>query len=253
MTITSPLIKVMIESICRASKPLARDFHEINKLRSSRGISSFLQRAQSRSKEIIYDGLMNYRKNCDFLFIDNRDVTIKDDYTGFIAVMDGQANFINAINYFSLSILFLDKKKAIAAVIDAPILQEIFWVEKENGVFMEDPQSHIIPIRNKSKQGLNGAFADCYNIKGSLLNKLLLNGVNVRLMGSALLSFAYVAAERFDALICGSINEHKTAIGKLFLQESRGKVSINDNLLIAGNPNLCDSLEDKLKQTTVAT
>ncbi|WP_339045553.1 inositol monophosphatase family protein [Candidatus Mesenet endosymbiont of Agriotes lineatus] len=247
MTLTSPLIKIMIESIRKASKPLTRDFHEINKLRSPHGINSFLQRAQSRSKEIIYDGLMNYRKNCDFLFVGNQDVTIKDDYTGFITVMDGQANFINAINYFSLSILFLDKKRAVAAVIDAPVLQETFWVEKENGAFMEDPQSHIIPMRIKNKQGLKGAFADCYNVKGSLLNKLLLNGVNVRFMGSVLLSFVYVAAERFDALICGNINEHKTAIGKLFLQESRGKVSINDKLLIASSPDLCNLLENELR------
>lgn len=247
MTITSPLIKMMIESIRKASKPLARDFHEINKLKSSRGISNFLERAQLRSKEIVCDGLMSYRKNCDFLFVGNKDVTVKDDYTGFIIVMDGQANFINAINYFALSILFLDNKKAIAAVIDAPILQETFWVEQGKGAFMEDPQSHNIPMRIKSKQGLKGAFVDCYNIKGSLLNKFLLNGVSVRLIGSVILSFVYVAAERFDALVCGNINEHKTTIGKLFLQESKGKVSINDKLLIASNPSLCNLLENKLR------
>ncbi len=247
MTITSPLINVMLQSIRKASRALARDFHEVNKLQSPYGVGNFIKNAQLHSRKIIYDCLCDYRQGYGFLFDEGADTAAKDDYTWFISVLDSQVNFTSTITYFALSICLIYKDRVVAAVVDAPALQETFWVGEGLGAFIEDPQSRHIKMRINNKQSLRGAYIDCYNVNGNLHDKLLLNGVQMRCMGSVSLSFAYLAAGRFDALVCSNINKYKAAMGKLFLQESRGKITIdNNNLLIASNLVLHDILVNEL-------
>ncbi|GAT75846.1 inositol monophosphatase, partial [Ehrlichia ruminantium] len=49
----------------------------------------------------------------------------------------------------------------------------------------------------------------------------------------------------YDALVYSNVNKYQAAIGKLFVEESKGKVMCSDGLFIASNFTLCDYLARK--------
>ncbi|MGL9732607.1 MAG: inositol monophosphatase family protein [Wolbachia sp.] len=228
MSISSPRINVMLDSVRSASKQLMRDFNElqISNIKSA----DFINKTYLRCKQNIYNHLHDYKQNYDFIFEDNIDQEIKaDTYTWFIMPIESRENFSNCIVYFAVSICLIHKNKVITAVINAPALRETFWAEEKKGAFLEDFRSRHIKMRMKSRE------SGLIDVSDNLLNKLLPNNSNVRSIGSTVLGFAYLAAGRYSGIIYSGVNKYKALLGKLFLQESSGRLRENNGLIIAGD------------------
>lgn len=84
-------------------------------------------------------------------------------------------------------------------------------------------------MRVKSREG------GLIDVSGNLLNKLLPGSSNVRSIGSTILGFAYLAAGRHRGIVYSGINKYKTSLGRLFLQESGGRLMEDKGLIIAGD------------------
>ncbi|APR99105.1 inositol monophosphatase family protein [Wolbachia endosymbiont of Folsomia candida] len=230
MSISSPRINVMLESVRSASKHLMRDFNElqISNVKSA----DFINKTYSKSKQIIYDCLHAYKEDYGFIFEDDIDQEIENDgYTWFVTPIEGRENFSGCIVYFAVSVCLIHKNKVVAAVIDAPALRETFWAEEKKGAFLEDFRSRHIKMRMKSREG------GVIDVSGSLLGKLLPKSSDVRSIGSTALGFAYLAAGRHSGIIYSGVNQYKTLIGKLFIQESGGRLIENNGLIVAGDIN----------------
>lgn len=222
MSISSPRINVMLDAARYASKSIMRDFNElqISNVKSA----DFVNKTYLRSKETICNMLGNYKQDYGFIFED--DATQDSNYSWLIMPIEGKENFASCIVYFAISICLIHKNRVVAAVIDAPALRETFWVEEKKGAFLEDARSRHIKIRMKIREeGL-------IDVSSNLLNKLPLQ--NVRSLGSTTLGFAYLAAGRYNGVIYSDIGEYKTSLGKLFLQESGGRLTENNEFVIAG-------------------
>lgn len=231
MSISSPRINVMLDSVRSASRQLMRDFNEIQI--SNVKSADFTNKTYLRSKEAIYSFLRDYKRDYGFICEDDTDQEIKDnDYTWFVMPIEGKENFASCIVYFSVSVCLVHKGKVVAAVVDAPAFRETFWVEDKKGAFLEDSRSRYIKMRVKSREeGL-------VDVSGNLLSKLLPGNANVRSIGSTILGFAYLAAGRYNGVIYSGVNQYKALIGKLFLQESYGRLTEENGLITAGNLNL---------------
>ncbi|OEY86606.1 inositol monophosphatase [Wolbachia pipientis] len=226
MSILSPRIDAMLDSIRRASRQVMRDFNElqISNVKSA----DFINKTYSRSKETIYTTLYNYRKDYQIVSEDDDFTINEEDYTWLTIPIEGRTNFINCIVYFTISVCLLHKNKVIAAAVDAPALRETFWAEEKRGAFFEDSRSRCIKMRVKNREeGL-------IDVSGNLLNKLSIT--NVCSLGSTVLGFTYLAAGRHRGIIYdGSTNKYKILLGGLFLQEScGGKVREDNGLVTAG-------------------
>ncbi|QOD37952.1 inositol monophosphatase family protein [Candidatus Wolbachia massiliensis] len=228
MSILSPRINVMLDSVRSASKQLMRDFNELQI--SSIKSADFVNKTYSKSKQTIYNCLHDYRQDYDFIFEDDTDQKIKNEgYAWFIMPIEGRENFSSCMVYFAVSVCLIHKNKVVAAVIDAPALRETFWAEEKKGAFLEDFRSRCIKMRMKSRgEGL-------VDVSGNLLNKLLPGNSNVRSIGSTVLGFAYLAAGRYGGIVYSEVNQYKTLLGRLFLQESTGRLMEDNGLIIAGN------------------
>ncbi|WP_341808379.1 inositol monophosphatase family protein [Wolbachia endosymbiont (group E) of Neria commutata] len=228
MSISSPRINVMLDSVRSASKKLMRDFNElqISNIKSA----DFINKTYLKSQETIYSGLRDYKKDYGFIFEDDADQEIKDnDYTWFVMPIEGRENFSSCIVYFAVSVCLIHKNKVVAAVIDAPALRETFWAEEKKGAFLEDFRSRNIKMRVKSREG------GVIDVSGNLLSKLLPGNSNLRSIGSTVLGFAYLSAGRYSGIIYSGINKYKAILGKLFLQESNGRLTENNGLITAGD------------------
>ncbi|MGL9717410.1 MAG: inositol monophosphatase family protein [Wolbachia sp.] len=228
MSISSPRINVMLDSVRSASKQLMRDFNElqISNVKSA----DFINKTYSRSKQTIYDCLYDYKRDCGFIFEDDTTQEVKDDtYTWFIMPIESRENFSSCMVYFAVSICLVHKNKVVAAVIDAPALRETFWAEEKKGAFLEDSRSRHIKMRVKSREG------GLIDVGSNLLNKLLPGNSNVRSIGSTALGFAYLAAGRYSGIVYSGVNKYKALLGKLFLQESGGRLMEDNGLIVAGD------------------
>lgn len=228
MSISSPRINVMLDSVRSASRQLMRDFNElqISNVKSA----DFINKTYSKSKQTIYDCLHDYKRDYGFISEDDTDQEVKDDtYTWFIMPIEGKENFSSCMVYFAVSVCLIHKNKVVAAVIDAPALRETFWAEEKKGAFLEDFRSRYIKMRVKNREG------GLIDVSGNLLNKLLPGNSNVRSIGSTILGFAYLAAGRNRGTVYSGVNKYKALLGRLFLQESGGRLTEDNGLIIAGD------------------
>lgn len=221
MSISSPRINVMLDAARYASKSIMRDFNElqISNVKSA----DFVNKTYLRSKQTICNMLGNYKQDYGFIFEDQDQ---DSNYSWFVSPIESKENFASCIVYFAISICLIHKNRVVAAVVEAPALRETFWAEEKKGAFLEDARSRHIKMRMTIREeGL-------IDVSSNLLNKLPLQ--NVRSLGSTTLGFAYLAAGRYNGVIYSGIGEYKTSLGKLFLQESGGKITENNELVIAG-------------------
>ncbi len=218
----------MLDSVRSASRQLMRDFNElqISNVKSA----DFINKTYSKSKQTIYDCLHDYKRDYGFISEDDTDQEVKDDtYTWFIMPIEGKENFSSCMVYFAVSVCLIHKNKVVAAVIDAPALRETFWAEEKKGAFLEDFRSRYIKMRVKNREG------GLIDVSGNLLNKLLPGNSNVRSIGSTILGFAYLAAGRHRGTVYSGVNKYKALLGRLFLQESGGRLTEDNGLIIAGD------------------
>ncbi len=238
----------MLQCVRKASNALIRDFNElqVSQLKSS----SFIESAYSRSAKIIRDGLYNYKNDSNFVFEGDAESEINSDYSWFLLPIDGKENFEKSIVCFAISVCLIYKNKAVAAVVDIPALKETFWAEEGKGAFL-DSSSRFIKMRIGSKQRLSSCIIDCYNIDWNLLSNLLSHNFNLRIFGSIMLGFMYLALGRFDIILYSNIHKYKVLMGRLFLQESGyGKVTEKNGLVVAGNSALHQLLVSEINKNT---
>ena len=247
--IFSSITNIMLRSVRQSSKALIRDFSEIRYMQSSyTAASNFTRSAYLRSKKIITEVLYNYRQDYSIIFDDVRDVSNVGENFWFVNPIDSRTNFINYLPYFATVIAFFRQGEPVAAIIDAPILKETFYVEKGVGSFSENVQSRYIKMHVGNKQSISRAVIDFVithlnvNIIDNHLNS---QAVIIRAMGSMALGFAYLCAASYDALIYSHLNKYQSAVGRLFIEESKGKIICDNDLFIASNFTLCDYLRKK--------
>lgn len=226
MSIFSPRINMMIDTAYHASKQLLRDFNELQ-ICNVKSVD-FINKSYLHSKQKIHSLLYEYNKDYNFIFEDDLNQEIKDsNYSWFIMPIEGKDNFASCIEYFTISICLIHKNKVVAAIIYAPALKETFWAEENKGAFLEDSRFRCTKMRiNNHERGV-------VDVSSNLLNKSSLK--NIRSFGSITLGFAYLAAGRYSGVIYSGINTYEILLGKLFLQESGGKLIQDNELTIAGN------------------
>ncbi|KJV65915.1 MULTISPECIES: inositol monophosphatase family protein [Ehrlichia] len=247
--IFSSVTNIMLKSVRQSSRALIRDFSEIRYMQSSyTAASNFTRSAYLRSKKIITDGLYSYRQDYGIIFDDTRNVSEIGENFWFVNPIDSRTNFINYLPYFATLIAFFHHGEPIAAIIDAPILKETFYVEKGIGAFSENVQSRYIKMHVGNKQSISRAVIDfviTHLSVGVIDSQLNSQAVIIRAMGSMALGFSYLCSASYDALIYSNINKYQAAVGRLFIEESKGKIVCDNDLFIASNFTLCDYLRKK--------
>jgi len=265
MRLSSPQINLITRACMKASRPLIRDFGELENLQvSSKGPGDFVSSADKRTEKTIIEELQKAHPEYGIITEETGIINksnIKNRW--IIDPIDGTMNFLNGIPQFAISIAYEEDNEIICGVIFNPITNEMFCAEKGNGAYLNNSR-----IRVSNKKKLKDALLVTGGPKGAskIKNKIyseyinVSNNVsNVRKFGSAALDMAYVACGRFDGYWQRELNYWDIAAGVIILREAGGFIDFfEDDIsyplkknILASNSNIHQELKELINKKDI--
>lgn len=141
----------------------------------------------------------------------------------FIDPIDGTTNFTIHNPLWSISIGLARDNNIIFGAIYFPVLDELFWAEKDLGAYLNKKKIVLNKNTNQKKQihtycHGNGLKAKKQAIKYYTQQKL--NSLDCRQLGSAAIECSYVAIGRVDSLVIPGVNPWDVVAGALIAKEA---------------------------------
>ena len=212
----SGLINIMVAAAKKAGPRMLRDFHELRFLQNSlKSTKNFVKATIEKAEETILPALNKAR--LEFGLISAMQGIIQKPNPTFIAehslspihkywvvnVLDGGENFTRAIPYFAISIAVKQINSAhdeevIAGMIYAPALGELYFAEKGNGAWCEFSQEDKAGLSETRLRTSERLTTHPIILLDDITDQP--NQSSIRLIGSASISLAYLAAGRADRM-----------------------------------------------------
>lgn len=150
-------------------------------------------------------------------------------YQWIIDPIDGTVNFAHGIPICCVSIGLLHNDELILGAVYNPMMNELFFAEKGKGATLNGIAISVSANDNFKKAMLVTGFP--YNWPDSTehpiktFERLVLEGLPVRRLGSAAIDLCWVACGRFDAFWEYNLNAWDVAAGYLIVQEAGGRIT----------------------------
>ncbi|MED1646595.1 inositol monophosphatase family protein [Brevibacillus agri] len=174
--------------------------------------------------------------------------------------IDGTTNFVHQQINFSVSIAIYHKGEGLVGVVYDPSRDELFYAVKGEGAYLNDR-----PLRLDRAVSLEEALL-CTSVFWNkraeqmgidlIVKKLAGKVRGMRLLGSAALEMAYVAAGRLDGYVSLSLNAWDFGAGRIIVEEAGGRVTTmtgtplpydQKSSVMACNPTFYEELQHYLK------
>jgi len=152
------------------------------------------------------------------------------DYVWVIDPLDGTTNFSHHINHFCVSIALVYKQRLQLGVIFNPLSDELFTAQTGEGAQLNQQPIHIYDKVKKVADAVvsfsrNSRLEEKTRYATSIFSHIAKDTRTSRVLGSAALELAYLAAGRFDAHIHNASNFYDAAAGAIIAQEAGAVVS----------------------------
>lgn len=261
MATHSAVINVMLTVVRKASRPLLRDFGEIENLQTSRkGPGDFVTKADLRTDRILVEELTKARPRFGVISEEGGERAGEaGEPVWVIDPIDGTANLTHGLPHFAISVALVQDGTPMAGVIYDPIADDMYWAERGIGAYLNDRRIRVSARRQLDDCLIATGFPNVG--EGGHERHLAELGAigpavaGIRAIGSAALALAYVAAGRFDAYWDRNLQAWDTAAGALLVREAGGTVSdlagraqsVPEAELLAGGLDVHDLLRRQLR------
>jgi len=231
----SPHMTVMQNAAQRAAKRLLRDFNEVEQLQVSvKGPGDFVSQADLRAEQSLRDDLNKARPGYAFL-LEEAGAFGADNWAWRWVVdpLDGTSNFLHGIPHWAISIglehrLPDGSTEAVAGMIYAPAVDEMFWAEKGAGAFLNEHRLRVSARRDLKEAifatGIPFAAVAPRNRMAfaRTLGVLMPQVAGIRRFGAAALDLAWTAAGRYDGYWEFGVKPWDISAGLLIVREAGG-------------------------------
>lgn len=246
MTFISPVLNILSRSIRSAGKLLVRDFNELENLQSSiMSNEKFINKSVTKLQKHIEENLKKIRPNYEFDYIDNKNKDANSfENCWLICLIDGFSNFQHAIPHFCISVSLKENKEIVSSIVFDPIKDELFQAQKEKGCYLNN-----FRVKTSSKIFSSVLFSSIdksFNFPKNLID----DHSKIKIFGSPLLDFCYLAAGRADLVYHSGYNQKYLETSTLILNEAGGKlieVNIEKNISIVSNKKNEQKFKDLFK------
>ena len=263
---SSPVLTVMTAAVRKAARGVQRDYGELANLQVSlKAPGDYVTAADKKCDKILREELAKARPGYAFLTEETGVVKGTDPEHRFIIdPIDGTMNFMHAIPFFAITVALERKDELVAAITYNPVTDEMFVAEKGGGAFLNNKRLRVAQRRDIHETLVSYEVphrgAKDLPLSRAEIAALQAKVVGIRGTGSAALSLAYVAAGRFDAMVCRNINSWDVAAGMLLVKEAGGFVTDADSdrnpmetgNVLATNADLLAQFRDCLKEARKA-
>ncbi len=170
-----------------------------------------------------------------------------EDFEWVIDPIDGTVNYSVGIPLYGVSIALTYQGDPVVAVISLPGLDELFWAAKGEGTFLNGQPIQVRDVALSEAFVSVGDFAKDGNKESNkerlqLLDNIVNDVYRIRIIGTAAVTLAYIAAGRLDAAIYLNPNWYDIAAGQLLITEAGGTQSTAGNHTIYASNNIVDEL-----------
>ena len=190
--------------------------------------AGFVTRADIESENFIINEIKKNYPESDVIAEESGE-NIKDNPLRWIIdPLDGTTNYGNGIPFFGISIAMEKDGILSYGAVYNPVTEELFYAEKDKGVWLNDKPVKMSLKKDLSKSVL--ATGDTY-YRGAKFEKIadVMKRVYekcrvIRIPGSVALTLAYIAAGKFDGFWLEDFNYWDVAAGMLMVKEAGGLV-----------------------------
>ncbi len=152
------------------------------------------------------------------------------EFQWIVDPLDGTVNYFYGIPHFCVSVAVRRGEEILAGVIYDPIREELFATER-GGAATLNGKSIAVSARDKLSEAIVSVglakVTQTIELGLPVLQDLIHRVRKARMMGSAALDLAYVAAGRLDAYIEAGVRIWDVAAGVLLVRNAGGKLVMN--------------------------
>lgn len=175
------------------------------------------------------------------------------EYEWVIDPIDGTINYSIGVPQYGVSIALTYKGEPIVGVIDLPGLDETYWASKGGGAFRNSEPIHVRDVPLSESFISHSDFAKDGNKEANvqrldLLAKIVNDVYRVRIIGTAAVTLAYIAAGKWDAALYISPAFYDVAAGQLLVTEAGGVMAAAGPYVMFGQKQAADELSTLLDQ-----
>ena len=194
-----------------------------------KGESDFVTRADLEISSFLHNKLKEAFPEISFVSEEeNTKVELGRDYF-ILDPINGTTNFMYQIPLCGISLGLLQNGEITAGIIYLPYAKELFWAEKGKGAFLNGEQIFCnSPEKLSDCLGfieLNPYFREDKDQALRHAEKIFCNCRDLRTIGCAAASLAYVACGRADVFLGRYLKPWDYAAGKIIVEEAGGKVT----------------------------
>jgi len=141
--------------------------------------------------------------------------------------IDGTANFLRGMPYWSVALAYLVDGKTTIGVTYDPVHDDLFWARRGAGAYRNERPMRVTDCDDPKQAVLGSTFTFKMKIEdySALLDKVLRSGADHRRMGSTALMMCHVADGRLDGCATMYCNSWDVIGGLLLVEEAGGTAS----------------------------
>jgi myo-inositol-1(or 4)-monophosphatase len=141
--------------------------------------------------------------------------------------IDGTANFLRGMPYWSVTLAYLVDDKPIIGVTYDPVHDDLFWARRGAGAYRNERPMRVSDCDDPKHAVIGSTFTFKMKIDdyAALLDKILKAGADHRRMGSTALMMCHVADGRLDGCATMYCNSWDVIGGLLLVEEAGGVAS----------------------------
>lgn len=226
----SPLAEAAITAALKAGSILRKGFGTQFTVSSKESAHDVVTEFDKSAEAAIISCLKGLFPTHSFLAEESGASTIDNSPVCWIIdPLDGTMNFAHHIPMFCISIAALIDQEVEVGVIYDPLLDELFVAERGHGAYLNGKRIYVSKLNEIKKAVLATGFpfgsSIIRDVSVEQFMRFLENLNPIRLLGSAALTLAYVAAGRFDIYWGSNLKPWDIAAGNLLIEEAGGRVT----------------------------
>ena len=221
--------EVLLHATKEAGKIILQYFDGIFKIDHKGGINNLVTEVDKLAEDKIIEIIRTSFPSHSIISEEVGEMMKPSDYQWVIDPIDGTVNFAHGVPLCCVSIGVLRHNEVLLGAVYNPMMNELFFAEKGKGATLN---GHPIKVSKKSD------FKTAYLVTGfpynwpaseqhpiKVFEKLILEGLPIRRLGSAAIDLCWVACGRFDGFWEYNLQAWDVAAGYLIVQEAGGRVT----------------------------
>ena len=221
------MLQTAVEAARRAGQVLAKHYPD-GRTVTVKGFRDLVTDADIAAEEVILDLIRARFPDHAIVSEEAGGSEISSDYTWIVDPLDGTTNYVHRHPVFAVSIGLVKTGEPLIGVIHDPLRNQTFVAQKGRGARLNNVLIHVSRMANLDNAMVGLDWGHSHEERRQILaclHRIAPHCGTLRVLGSAALAMAYVAAGWLDAYFNVGLKPWDAIAGMLMIIEAGGRCS----------------------------